>query len=154
MALTDEDDAGLWGAALARYWPDPGDPDAPVGGMVFTVGVVPPDGSDPERTRHGLVEVEVWRFERVDPARLRAFPIRVDGEDPRVPGPGEYPFGEVRYPLLYLDVERPSAETECALVHAGRQIAPLAGSGETRLWSRDEVGAWRPEDDPLLSWIS
>ncbi len=57
-ALSPEDDAGLWAAALGRHWPDPGDPDAPLDGMIFTVGAAPDGGADPEHVRHGLVEAE------------------------------------------------------------------------------------------------
>ena len=59
---------------MGGHWPDPGDPDAPLDGMVFTVGAAPDGAVDPERVRHGLVEVGAWRFERVNRHRLRALP--------------------------------------------------------------------------------
>ena len=158
-ALTAEDDAGLWAAALAAHWPDPSDLDAPVGGMVFTVGRVPGDedeGEDDGHPRHELVEIEAWRFERAAPDRLRALPVEGVEDEPRAPRPGEDPFGDGRYPLLYLDVERPSTGVESALVHAGRLFGPLAGAGETRRWSRDagKPHGWRQTEEPLFLWIS
>ena len=163
-ALTEEDDAGLWAAALSAYWPDPSDPEAPVGGMVFAVGHVPgaPDEGDlGEHPRHGLVEIVAWRFERAAPERLRALQVMGEADDPRAPRPGEDPFGEGRYPLLFLDVERPSTGVESALVHAGRLFGALAGAGATRRWEREPfrvagqegtVG-WR-EGESLHFWIS
>jgi len=68
--------------------------------------------------------------------------------------PDEDPFGEDRYPFLYLDIERPSAGRDSALVHAGRQFALLAGSGSTRRWERAAGAGWGETDDLLLSWIS
>lgn len=68
--------------------------------------------------------------------------------------PDEDPFGEDRYPFLYLDIERPSAGRDSALVHAGRQFALLARSGSTRRWERAAGAGWGETDDLLLSWIS
>ena len=157
QALTEEDDAGLWAAALSAHWPDPSDPETPVGGMVFAVGHVPgaPGGGDlDEQTRHGLVEIVAWRFERAAPERLRALQVRGDADDPRATRPGEDPFGDGRYPLLFLDVERPSTGVGSALVHAGRLFGPLAGAGETRRLKRDAARGWCETGDPVASWIS
>ncbi len=153
-ALSSEDDAGLWAAALGRHWPDPGVPDAPLDGMVFAVGCRPDGGADPERARHGLVEAEAWRFKRADSGPLRAVRIKREDADPRVPEPGEDPFGEDRYPLFYLDVERPSAGRDSALVYAGSLHGPLAGSGATRRWRREPGAGWRETEEPVSFWIS
>ena len=150
-ALTDLDDAELWAETLREHWPDPAslDPDAPVRGMVFAVRRVPgapgggKDGSaDDEHPRPGLVEIAAWRFERADSGRLRTLRVEGEADGPRAPRPGEDPFGDRRYPLLFLDVERPSTGVESALVHAGRLYGPLAGAGETRRWSR------KPHEEP------
>ncbi len=153
-ALSPEDDAGLWAAALGRYWPDPGDPDAPLDGMVFIIGFHRDGGADPKHVRHGLVAAEAWRFERDGDDRLRAVSIGLEDDDPRAPEPGEDPFGEGRYPLSHLDVERPSAGRDSALVHAGSLYGPLAGSGATRRWRREPGAGWRETEEPVSFWIS
>jgi len=171
--LTEQDDPCLWAAALRQHWPAPGDPGCDGQILRFGIGRQIREGedlSDPTLSLHagsrGMVEIEEWCFERVDPGRLRvtrcqpqtaANPLwdmvpladRLQGllsgnPLPISPSPG----------LSRLDVTRPSRGMAEAVVHSGLIAGPLAGSGAAVLWRRREDGSWAETEEVVVRWIS
>lgn len=68
-------------------------------------------------------------------------------ESPPVPG---------RYPRLTLEVARPSAGRDRAVVEAGVETGVLAGRGVAKVWRRtpdvDGPLAWEETDEVFSSW--
>ena len=144
LALTEQDDVMLWATVLRQYWPASNRETLPYARR-FAVLQLPDDPNDPQcfssyDSLSGLRELEVWRFERNRMGFLQARRRRKESE-----------------PLLprdYLDVTRPSAEENVALVHHGLQAGELAGSGEVARWERAPDGSWSQVGEPITDWIS
>ncbi len=159
--LTAEDDPQLWAAALARHWYAPVDAAMDPAALRFTVSRSASDDEAPAVTvgRSGMVELEVWCFERVDSDRLKvvqcpsqpvpSFMGMLMGGDPEaITGHGASWVRDL------LEVLRPSVGQSRALVHAG-MTAPLnAGSGETRVWVLAEDGTWSETDEIVAQWLA
>jgi len=171
--LTEQDDPCLWAAALHRCWPAPDDPSCAESVLRFGIGRRVGEGedlSDPTLSMHagsrGMVEIEEWCFERVDPGHLRvtqcqpqaaAIPLwnmtslvdSVKALQSGNPLPVSLPAG-----LSRLDVTRPSQGVSEAVIHTGLIAGPLAGSGEAVLWRRRDDGSWVETGEVVVRWIS
>jgi len=171
--LTEQDDPCLWAAALRQHWPAPDDPSCAESILRFGIGrrmCEGEDPSDPTRSMHagssGMVEVEEWCFERVDPGHLRVAQCRpqaaaiplwnmtslVDSVKALQSGkslPVSLPVG-----LSRLDVTRPSQGVSEAVIHSGLIAGPLAGSGAAVLWRRQDDGSWAETDEVVVRWVS
>lgn len=116
---TEEDDAVLWAAVLARHWPTPNDPELNVEGLSFGVC----DGwASIEQTIDIANATRIWVFERIAPDRLHAslvdelsFPDSLD---------------EMTYPYLTLVLSGPTRGRKEAAVLSAEQFAPLDGYTE------------------------
>jgi hypothetical protein len=173
VLLTEQDDPGLWAAALRQHWPAADDPRCAEQILRFGIGRRIREGedlSDPTLSLHagsrGMVEIEEWCFERVDPGRLRvtrcqpqtaASPLwdmmpmadKIRGILSGSPPPVSPPLC-----LSRLDVTRPSQNVDEAVVHSGTIAGPLAGSGAAVLWRRRDDGSWAETDEVVVRWIS
>jgi hypothetical protein len=158
--LSEEDDPALWAAVLIRHWYAPGEPELDPACLRFTVSK-PLSGSAAREFklgRSGMLELELWCFERVEPDRLRVV------QCPEPPGlsfmgmvmsggPGAAAqVGSWVQDLL--EVSRPSLGEALALVHAGMSAPVNAGSGETRMWARAEDGTWTETDQVVARWLA
>jgi hypothetical protein len=158
--LSEDDDPALWTAALIRHWHAPAEPELDPGALRFTVSraVSGKAASEFKLGRSGMLELEVWCFERVEPDRLRAVQCP---EPPSLShmgmlmnsGPGAAAqLGSWVQDLL--EVSRPSLGEGTALVHAGMSAPVNVGSGETRLWARPEDGLWIETDEVVARWMA
>jgi hypothetical protein len=158
--LTDQDDPGLWAAALVRHWHAPGEAGLLPAALRFGISRVVPEGEarDVKVARSGMETLEEWCFERVEAGRLRVVQCQ---EQPgpsfmgMLMGGGSAAVGDVgSWVRDYLEVSRPSLGESRALVHAGMSAPPNAGSGETRAWIRAENGAWIETDEVVARWLA
>jgi len=173
VLLTEQDDPCLWAAALRRHWPAPDDPSCAESILRFGIGRRIREGedlSDPTLSLHagsrGMVEIEEWCFERVDPSHLRVtqcppqaatlpwWNMMSVADTTKAflsgnPLPTSLPTG-----LSRLDVTRPSQGVSEAVIHSGIITGPLAGSGAAVLWRRRDDGSWAESDDVVVRWIS
>jgi hypothetical protein len=171
--LTEQDDPCLWAAALRRHWPAPDDPSCPESILRFGIGRRVREGEDlsestlnTQAMSRGMVEIEEWCFERVDPGHLRVTQCQpqaitvswwntmsladtMKAFQSGNPLPISTPTG-----LSRLDVTRPSQGVSEAVIHAGIIAGPLAGSGAAVLWRRQEDGSWTETDEVVVRWIS
>jgi hypothetical protein len=158
--LSEEDDPALWAAALIRHWHAPIEPDLDPACLRFTVSR-PVSGKaalEFKLGRSGMLELEVWCFERVEHDRLRVVQCP---ERPSLsfmgmlmsssPGAAAQ-MGSWVQDLL--EVSRPSLGERAALVHAGMSAPVTAGSGETRLWARAADGTWFETDEVVAHWLA
>jgi hypothetical protein len=158
--LTEDDDPALWAAALIRHWHAPGESELDPASLRFTVSrpITGKAASEFKLGRSGMLELEVWCFERVEPDRLRVVQCP---EPPSLSfvgmlmssGPGAAAqLGSWVQDLL--EVSRPSLGERAALVHAGMSAPVNAGSGETRLWARAADGTWIETDEVVARWMA
>jgi hypothetical protein len=173
VLLTDQDDPCLWAAALRRHWPAPDDPSCAESILRFGIGRRVSEGEDlsdstlnAQAMSRGMVEIEEWCFERVDPGHLRVTQCQPQAAavswwntisladtmkafQPGNPLPISAPTG-----LSRLDVTRPSQGIGEAVIHSGIIVGPLAGSGSAVLWRRQDDGRWAETDEVVVRWIS
>jgi hypothetical protein len=159
--LTAEDDHRLWAAALARHWHAPVDADFNPAVLRFGVSRPVSDAEAPAVTvgRSGMVELEVWCFERIEGDRLRVVECR---SQPALSFMGMLMGGDAEAATEHeaswvrdlLEVSRPSVDQTRALVHAGMTAPVNAGSGETRVWVRAEDGTWSETDEIVARWLA
>ncbi len=177
VLLTEADDPALWAAALRQYWPRPNDPKCMVEALRFEIGRrltdgEQPQGEDNERdaVMRGMVEIQKWRFERVDEDHLQPEPCPT-GETPPVilpglnlmvmmsgmtsgtmPGPPPIPL-PTQVIFISLGISRPSQELGEAVVFSGF-TAPGVGEGNAYLWRRAENSQWVMTDQRVAWWLT
>ncbi len=166
--LTGQDDPALWEAALRSHWPLPESPDCLVSALRFKVGRRLAEGEQPQGETNqadaslcGMVDVEEWCFERVDPTRLRVVtcPVKEDSAPLAGFGPGLADLmAGTALPVwpqafMYLGISRPSREAALAVVHSA-SLAGGLGEGQAYLWQRLADGSWQQTDQRITWWIT
>lgn len=158
--LTDEDDPALWAAVLIRHWHAPAEPDLDPACLRFTVSrpVSAKAAHEFKLGRSGMLELEVWCFERVEHDRLRVVhcpeppSLSFMGMLMNISPGAAAQMGSWVQDLL--EVSRPSLGERAALVHAGMSAPVNAGSGETRLWARAADGTWFETEEVVARWLA
>ncbi|NMD30595.1 MAG: hypothetical protein GYA80_02635 [Chloroflexi bacterium] len=170
--LTGQDDPALWEMTLKQYWKAPDDPACMVDALRFDVGRRLGEGEQPQgetnqlhQTMRGMVDVEEWCFERVDPSHLRVKTCPANppviapailpgmGLQMMIPGQLTPPTPPVQLVFEYLGITRPSLNTTGVVVYSAISM-PGVGQGTAWLWQRDPAGSWHQTDQRIAWWIT